>query len=73
MEGYVVVRPKDTVVVTIMFSRQDGKYHFVNLTHPHICPCAFDTIEDALADMDEQIKLGNVIRYCKTNIEMTCT
>lgn len=73
MDGYVVERPKDTVVVSIMFNRADGKYHFVNLTHPHVCPCAFDTVEDALADMDEQIQLGSVIRYHKTNIEISCT
>lgn len=71
MDGYIVIRPKDTVIVTIMLSRIDNKYHYVNLTHPHICPCAFDTVEDALKDMDEQIKIGAVISYQKTTLHIS--
>ena len=32
--------------------REDGKYHFVNFTHNHICQCGFDTIEDAIQDLE---------------------
>lgn len=41
---YSVTRPKDTVIVAIMLNEQNNKYHFVNLSHNHICPCSFDSI-----------------------------
>lgn len=37
--------------VEIMLDKNTGKYAYVNLTSHHICPCRFDTIEDAVDDM----------------------
>lgn len=37
--------------VEIMIDESTGKYAYVNLTSHHICPCRFDTIEDAVDDM----------------------
>ena len=36
---------------------------FINLTKEHICPCNFESVDDALKDIDEKIKSGEVIRY----------
>lgn len=70
MDGYIVKRPKDTVIVCILYNRADGKYHYVNLTHPHICPCAFDSVEDAIKDMDKQKEQSIVLSYEKTKIDI---
>lgn len=63
MLKYRVVRPKDTVDVALMKHKQDGKLSYVNLTKAHICPCKFNTVEEALADMDRQIIEGKIIKY----------
>lgn len=64
---YCVVRPQDSVIVSIMFNESDNSYHFVNLSYDHICKCAFKTVEDALKDMNKQIKIGKVLSYYKIN------
>ena len=63
MTKWEVVRPKDTVIVTILRNKSDNTYLFVNLTKEHICSCRFNSIGDALHDMDERIKKGTVISY----------
>lgn len=65
MLRYLVKRLDDTVEVLILPNKNDGKYSFVNLTKGHICACKFDSVKDALKDMDEQIKLGKVISYSR--------
>lgn len=62
---YLVRRPKDDVVVCIMKNRADNKFHFVNLTKEHICPCGFDSVDEALNDLDDYKKIGKVIEYYK--------
>lgn len=62
---YSVTRPKDTVIVAIMLNEQNNKYHFVNLSHNHICPCSFDSIQEAIIDMDNKIDTGEILYYHK--------
>ena len=61
---YFVVKSTGNVIVTIMLSKQDGKFHFVNLTKGHICECGFDSIEDAIRDM-QRLKENGVLNYFK--------
>lgn len=63
MRRWLVKQPKDEVVVTIMKNKLDGTYSFINLTKEHICSCKFESADDALKDIDEKIKSGEVIRY----------
>lgn len=64
MHLWKVERPQDNcVVVTIMKNKSDNTYSFVNLTKEHICPCRFKSVEAALADIDERIKEGSIVRY----------
>lgn len=65
MEYWCCIREKGTVIVTIMYNRADEKYHFVNLTHGHICKCAFNSVNDAILDMEKQKKEGLLIDYKK--------
>ena len=63
MSRWLVNRPKDEVVVTIMKNKVDNTYSFINLTKEHICPCEFKSIDDALNDMDEKVKNGEINYY----------
>lgn len=63
MKRWLVIRPNDEVIVTIMQNKSDNTYSFINLTKEHICSCRFNSIEDALKDMDIRIKEGTVIKY----------
>ena len=38
-------------------------YKFVNLSHNHVCPCVFGTIEEAFKDLHNLQKEGKVISY----------
>ena len=62
---YLVMREKDNVIVSIMLNKSDHTYSFVNLTKNHICPCRFDSVEDALNDMHKKILSGEIIGYFK--------
>lgn len=63
MRRWLVNRPKDEVVVTIMKNKANDTYSFVNLTKEHICPCEFKSIDDALNDMDEKVENGEINYY----------
>lgn len=58
-----VNRPKGDVEVTIMFDRNTEKYCFVNLTKGHVCKCRFNSYEEAIQDLENEISLGNVNFY----------
>lgn len=62
---YLVQRKSGNVIVSIMRNKFDSTYSFVNLTKNHICQCRFDSIEDAVKDMDEKILNGEIVRYFK--------
>lgn len=63
MKIFVVKRQHDKVIVTIMKNKSDGTYSFINLTKEHICPCKFNSIDDALKDMDRLKDCGKIINY----------
>lgn len=46
-----------------MKNKANDIYSFVNLTKEHICPCEFKSIDDALNDMDEKVKNGEINYY----------
>ena len=62
---YLVQRKNRNVIVSIMRNKSDNTYSFVNLTKNHICPCRFNSIEDAVKDMDEKISNGEIAGYFK--------
>ena len=63
MRKWLVKRPYDEVIVTIMKNKSDETYSFINLTKEHICPCKFISIDDALKDMDRLKDCGKIISY----------
>ena len=62
---YFVKRKSGNVMVSIMRNRSDNTYSFVNLTKGHICSCRFDSVENAVKDMDKKILDGEIIAYFK--------
>lgn len=63
MKIWLVKRQCDRVIVTIMKNKSDETYSFINLTKEHICPCKFNSIDDALKDMDRLKACGKIINY----------
>lgn len=51
MKRYIVIREKDNVEVIIVRNKCDNTFSFINLTKQHICPCHFNSIEEAVNDM----------------------
>lgn len=49
---YFVQRKSGNAIVSIMRNKSDNTYPFVNLTKGHICPCRFDSVENAVKDID---------------------
>lgn len=61
--SFLVERPTGWVRVEIWLDEATGKYCFVNMTKKHICKCRFDTIEDAIIDLEKHKAEGKVLRY----------
>ena len=55
----------DFCEVYILPHKETGKYSFVNITKGHICPCVFDTYEEALQDLEDRKKDNLIERYWK--------
>lgn len=61
MRRFVITRTDDVVEV-LLLPHKDGKgFSYVNLTKGHICPCIFETEEDAINDMRLKSNIHNVI------------
>lgn len=63
MRRWLVKRPNDKVIITLMKNKCDGTYSFINLTKEHVCPCKFNSIDDALKDMNRLKGCGKIINY----------
>ena len=56
---------KDLCEVYILPHKETGKYSFVNITKGHICPCMFDTYEEALQNLENRKKDNLIEKYWK--------
>lgn len=64
---FKVVRPKDTVFLALCKYKGTNEYSFVNITKGHICSCKFNSIEEAIADIESQKMCGLVLSYTEIN------
>lgn len=62
MELKVIRKNKPDCIVSIMLDRNTNKYAFVNLTSKHICFCRFNSIREALLDLNNR---NDVLTYIK--------
>ena len=46
-----------------VYKRQDETYSFVNLTRERICSSRFKTIEEAIHDLNDQVRNGLIESY----------
>ena len=60
MEKFFVLRKNDNIIVLLLKHKDGSGWSFVNLTKGHICPCKFDSKEEAMKDMKKQ---ENVISF----------
>ena len=62
---FLVHKSDETVEVLLLSHKNTNTYSFINLTKGHICPCVFDSIDDAIQDMDIRKGLGLLDDYEK--------
>ena len=64
-----IIRPNDEVDVLLLKNKEESTFSFVNLTKCHICPCKFNSIEEALQDLETYKNKGKIIKWviCKNN------
>lgn len=49
--------------VLLLKHKGTTQYSFVNLTRAHICPCRFDSIDEALKDLEARKHDGSICGY----------
>jgi hypothetical protein len=56
---------KETEDLDVLLLRHKGtdKYSFVNLTKGHICKCVFDSVDEAMKDIEDRKANGLLIDY----------
>ena len=61
----ILYKNKKVNIVAIMPHKETGLFSFVNLTKGHICPCQFESVEAALADLQNynNIELWEEIQW----------
>ena len=63
MLKFLVFKPNETIEVLLLPYKNTNKYSFVNITKGHICSCVFNSIDEAIEDMEERKKKGLIDRY----------
>ena len=63
MLKFLVSKPNETIEVLLLHYKNTNKYSFVNITKGHICSCVFNSIDEAIEDMEERKKKGLIDRY----------
>lgn len=56
---------KETEDLDVLLLRHKGtdKYSFVNLTKGHICKCVFDSVDEAMKDIEDRKVKGLLVDY----------
>lgn len=60
---FIVHKENEDLDVLLLRHKNTNKYSYVNLTKGHICPCIFDSIEEAIQDMENRKKKGLLVDY----------
>ncbi len=50
----IINRTDGRVEVLILKHKETGFFSFINLTKGHICPCQFNSLQEALNDLNAQ-------------------
>lgn len=60
---FKIIRPNDTIDVLLMKHKLEDTWSFVNLAKGHIYPCKFNSIEEAIKDLENYIEKGKILKY----------
>lgn len=60
---FVVHKETEDLDVLLLRHKGTDKYSFVNLTKGHICKCVFDSIDEAMKDIEDRKVKGLLIDY----------
>ena len=52
-------RNRPSCIVMLCQDRRTKKWCFVNLSTEHVCTCHFDTIDDAIADLNNRAEVAS--------------
>lgn len=67
---YIVIRDTDKVIIDIFKNKADNTYSFINFTKKHICPCKFNSVEEALQDLEKYKRQNKIKKYYKITKEL---
>lgn len=60
---FLVHKSSGDADVLLLPHKETNKYSFVNLTKGHICSCVFDSVAEAIEDMEARKKAGLLDSY----------
>lgn len=60
---FLVRKSSGDVDVLLLPHKGTNKYSFVNLTKGHICSCVFDSVAEAIEDMEVRKRAGLLDSY----------
>ena len=63
---FLVHKSSGDADVLLLPHKGTNKYSFVNLTKGHICSCVFDSVAEAIEDMEARKKAGLLDSYEET-------
>ena len=65
----IIVNKPDGATYTCLLMRHKLKktWSFINLTRQHICPCKFNSDQEAIQDLEQQVKDGKVVSWHYAN------
>lgn len=63
MIKFIVHKETEDLDVLLLRHKGTDKYSFVNLTKGHICKCVFDSVDEAMKDIEDRKAKGLLIDY----------
>ena len=60
---FIVHKETGDIDVLLLRHKNTDKWSFVNLTKGHICPCVFDSVDEAIRDMSSRKEQGLILDY----------
>lgn len=63
MIKFIVHKETEDLDVLLLRHKGTDKYSFVNLTKGHICKCVFDSVDEAMKDIEDRKAKGLLVDY----------
>ena len=60
---FIVHKETEDLDALLLLHKGTDKYSFVNLTKGHICKCVFDSVDEAMKDIEDRKAKGLLIDY----------